>query len=205
MLFLSSQLFGQYFNGGLHLGHNFSQMVFSHRYYKKQYDDIKHGWEIGAFTNFKINKKTIGQVEINLIPKGLNNNYQNYDGSISYNANYIEPAFLLKYQLGKKLYIGGGFSMGYLMNNRVVPHLEKNYLNVDSLTFTKFDKSLVAQLSWRVTNKIELNVRLTHSIISISSFDEKAYWFIFIYGNDKGIFNQVLSANFYYTINSKKN
>ena len=167
------------------------------------------GYMVGGFTNYKINKKIINQFELNLIQKGHKSTYYNSNNTMISQwkilQTYIEPTILFKYNIWGNLFIGSGLSLGYLTKTRLVENFGSVSLEIQNLSFTKFDKSLLLELSYVLSTQTEMNLRLLGSIVSTTFQDKKSFWYVLEHSNHKGTFNEVIGLNINYTINKKKN
>jgi hypothetical protein len=208
-LFLfSTNLLGQFFNGGLSCGLNLSELFFNHGYNEIDGGKNKFGYMAGCFTNYNINKKIINQFELNLIQKGHRSTIYSSDDIIAsqweISQTYIEPTFLFKYNPWKKLHLGFGVSFGYLVNTKFVENYGTVPSEIRNLSFTKFDKSMMFELSYFFHSNVELSLRASQSVVSTTHQDKMSYWYLFDYNDQKGTFNEVVELSIYYTINKKK-
>jgi hypothetical protein len=153
----------------------------------------KVGIIAGGFVNAKAGEKTSLQMEILFIQKGsrkpvdTDNNNEFYVMRIS----YIEVPLLFKWQAAQKFNIEAGPSFGTL----VFSEEEREWgVYEPIIPFKKFDLSGNIGLSYLLTDNLDVNVRLSNSVIPIRDFPQ-GYSFAFF---DRGQYNTVLAFTLHY-------
>ncbi len=100
---------------------------------------------------------------------------------------YIEVPVLVNYLFNSRFRVGGGTMVGYLVSSQLK---ENSYVYPDwTYGYKNFDIALVGRLTALITNKLEVDVKLSYSIISITDHD-----------NYSEQFNKVLSLGLIYQI-----
>ena len=186
----------QNFGGGLIVGLSSSQV---------NGDDLggfnKAGVLIGFFANKLVYNSIDFQMEMNFIMKGSDNKNMTKIDHKDYNRpdislSYIEIPLLLQYQKNKLLDFEGGVLFGYLINGYYNDLNGK--LNSDINPFIKYDIGLLVGLTYKYSEKIYFNTRLSNSIIPIGQED---YEDVSSYSvSRKGKYNSVLSLSIKYNI-----
>ena len=186
----------QNFGGGLVLGLSSSQV---------NGDDLggfnKAGILMGIFTNKLIYSSINFQIEMNFIMKGSDNKNMTKIEHKDYNRpdislSYIEIPLLLQYQQNNLLDIEGGILFGYLINGYYNDLNGK--LNSDINPFIKYDIGLLVGLTYKYSEKIYFNTRISNSIIPIGQEDyEETSSYV---ASKKGKYNSVLSLSIKYNI-----
>ena len=162
----------------------------------------KAGLFIGIFANKSISDFLSFQMEMNFIQKGSNNANMNDDQHKNsevpdISLSYVELPLLLKYNQSNKSQIELGIQAGYLINgfyNDIYGKIEYN----NTPPFRKYDVGLMLGFNYRLSKNINLNTRLSNSILPIGTED---------YDNPelfnssiKGKYNSVLSFALYYNL-----
>ena len=186
----------QNFGGGLIVGLSSSQV---------NGDDLggfnKAGGVIGVFANKLIYSSINFQMEMNFIMKGSDNKNMTKIEHKDYNRpdislSYIEIPLLLQYQQNNLLDFEGGVLFGYLINGYYNDLDGK--LNSNISPFIKYDIGILLGLTYKYTDKIHFNTRISSSIIPIGQED---YDNISSYSiSRKGKYNSVLSLSIHYNI-----
>ena len=186
----------QNFGGGLVLGLSSSQV---------NGDDLggfnKAGILMGIFTNKLIYSSINFQIEMNFIMKGSDNKNMTKIEHKDYNRpditlSYIEIPLLLQYQQNNLLDIESGILFGYLINGYYNDLNGK--LNSDINPFIKYDIGLLVGLTYKYSEKIYFNTRISNSIIPIGQEDyEEISSYV---ASKKGKYNSVLSLSIKYNI-----
>ena len=110
--------------------------------------------------------------------------------------SYIEIPLLLQYQQNNLLDIEGGILFGYLINGYYNDLNGK--LNSDINPFIKYDIGLLVGLTYKYSEKIYFNTRISNSIIPIGQEDyEGTSSYV---ASKKGKYNSVLSLSIKYNI-----
>jgi len=194
--FFSFSIKAKKFEGGIILGINTSQVGG---------DDLggfnKAGILIGVFASRAIYNKISLQMEMNYTQKGSNNPKMNDYKNQNYlkqdiSTTYFEVPILLQYEQTQNLTLEGGVTSAYLINgyyndlNGKMP----NEIN----PFISYDIGLIIGLSYKYSEKIELNTRISNSILPIGREDYEAQS---TYNNSrKGKYNSVLSFIIHYNL-----
>ena len=186
----------QNFGGGLVLGLSSSQV---------NGDDLggfnKAGILMGIFTNKLIYSSINFQIEMNFIMKGSDNKNMTKIEHKDYNRpditlSYIEIPLLLQYQQNNLLDIESGILFGYLINGYYNDLNGK--LNSDINPFINYDIGLLVGLTYKYSEKIYFNTRISNSIIPIGKEDyEETSSYV---ASKKGKYNSVLSLSIKYNI-----
>ncbi len=148
----------------------------------------KVGIIAGGFVNKAFSDKIGVQMELIFIQKGsrkpvdVNNNNEFYVLRVS----YFEVPLLLKWQVAQKFNIEGGPSFGSL----VFSEEEREWGTYNSNPpFKKLDLSVNIGLSYTLSEKIAVNVRLSNSVLPIRDYPGGFPTIFF----DRGQYNTVLA------------
>lgn len=194
---LAISMQGQSFGGGIALGAVSTQVGG---------DNLagfnKAGLFIGIFANKSVSEFLGLQMEMNFIQKGSKNtdmnDYQHINWGVpDISLSYIELPLLLKYNQSNKSQIELGIQTGYLINgfyNDIYGEIDYN----NTPPFRKYDIGLMLGFNYKLSKNINLNTRLSNSILPIGAED---------YNNSelfnsaiKGKYNSVLSFVLYYNL-----
>ena len=163
----------------------------------------KAGPIIGIFANRKASNLLELQMEMAYIHKGSNNpNMNNTQHSNSplpdIFLSYIEIPFLLKYKHNERLEIEGGLQTAYLINGYyrdIYGKIEWGGTN----PFINYDIGLLLGMSYKYSDRISLNTRISNSIIPIGQEDYQDAADIYN-SSMKGKYNSVLSFTLHYNL-----
>jgi hypothetical protein len=200
LLSFASISFAQRFNGGILLGMNASQ-VDGDTY--AGYN--KFGLMGGAFVYTPLSKKFDMQLEIKYMGKGANKKTTEQSPSkYRSNLNYIEIPVLLR--LNTKIKIGweGGLGFGYLFAYSEEDEYGK-LPSDQSSSFKPFELSSLIGATYQISQKFQINLRYSYSILSIVKkiVDDPNNTYI-NYRSGRGVYNNLFSLGIYYNIGSKK-
>ena len=193
--FVALSIQAQNFGGGIILGATSTQVGGDNL---AGFD--KAGLLIGIFANKSISDFLILQMEMNYIQKGSNNadmnDYQHKNvGVADISLSYIELPLLLKYNQSNKSQIELGIQTGYLINgyyNDIYGKIEYN----NTPPFSKYDIGLMLGFNYKISKNMNLNTRLSNSILPIGAED---YNHPELFNSSiKGKYNSVLSFALYY-------
>ncbi|MAW21163.1 MAG: hypothetical protein CMD16_02060 [Flavobacteriales bacterium] len=191
--FLTYNIQGQNFDGGIILGISTSQV---------RGDDLagfnKAGILAGAFVNKKISQLLSLQMEMTYIQKGSNNPKMNENGIRDISLSYIEIPVLLQYHQSDILAIEAGVLVGYLIDgyyNDIITRLES-----EKSPFIKHDIGLALGIDYKYSEKINLNTRMSTSFLPIGTEDEFKGLVDLFNANKKGKYNSVLSFTIHYNL-----
>jgi hypothetical protein len=148
----------------------------------------KLGIIAGGFVNKSFTDKTGMQMEIIFIQKGSRKPVDANNNNVYYvmRVSYFEVPLLFKWQAAQKFNIELGPSFGTL----VFSEEETEFGSYEPVVpFKKFDFSGNVGLSYTLSEKLTVNVRLSNSIIPIRDF-ASGYSFAFF---DRGQYNTVLA------------
>ena len=195
--FLTVYTQAQNFGGGLIIGISTSQVGG---------DNLagfnKAGPIIGIFANRKVSNLLELQMEMTYIHKGSNNpnmnNTQHSNSSVAdIFLSYIEIPFLVKHKQNERLEIEGGLQTAYLINGYyrdIYGKIEWGGTN----PFINYDIGLLLGMSYKYSDRVSLNTRISNSIIPIGQED---YQDADIYNSSmKGKYNSVLSFTLNYNL-----
>ena len=197
LLFITTNLYTQEFDGGIILGINTSQV---------SGDNLggfnKAGLLIGGYVNRNISSILNMQMEINYIQKGSGNpnindiEHPNY--SIPYIIlNYIEIPIVLKILQNNISKIEFGTTTAVLING----FYKNNYGIMDNYNiplFIKYDIGCLLGFNYKLTENISLTTRFVNSILPIGSEDVNSI--ILFNSSKKGKYNSLISFAIYYNI-----
>ena len=163
----------------------------------------KAGLLIGIFTNKSISEFLKVQMEITYIQKGSNNpNMNDYDNKNylkeDISSSYIEAPILLQYNHNEKIKLEGGGIIGFLIDGYYNDSNGKisNYNNINP--FINYDFGLILGVTYKYSKKINLNTRISNSILPIGTEDYQNQSTYNSY--TKGKYNSVLSFSLYYNL-----
>tara|TARA_B100001758_G_C18407840_1_gene613389 strand:+ start:636 stop:1232 length:597 start_codon:yes stop_codon:yes gene_type:complete len=179
---------GQEFGGGITLGASTSQV---------SGDQLggfnKIGLLTGVFTNIKIKKKLVIQFEITLIQKGSRNPNIQENNINEISLNYIETPVMMKLLQKKGTSIELGFLPAILLNGNIYDFYGKiDYIDPQ---FKDYDLGVFAGFNYPLNEKINLNSRISNSIIPIRNHTSNT-----TFGINKGQYNTILSFAINYNI-----
>lgn len=155
----------------------------------------KAGLYLGLFTNLYVSKKSSLQLEFNYVQKGSRENPDSVNlRSYILRLHYAEVHCYYKYDI-EKFTLEAGPSLGYLMHS---------YEEADGWIleqpFNPLDFSLNIGLYYRISEKLQFNVRYSNTII----FPVRDSPYGDTYFLRKGQYNEVLSFTFHYTFRNIK-
>ena len=162
----------------------------------------KAGLLIGIFANKSIYQNLKFQMEMTYIQKGSKNPKINDASDPNYlkqdiSSSYIEVPFLLQYQQSEDISIEGGIQVAYLIEgyyNDLYGKIEYN----DFKPFINYDLGLTIGVNYKYSSNINLNTRISNSILPIGSEDYENQE---VYGSiKKGKYNSVLSFTIHYNL-----
>lgn len=162
VLFSTSLVKAQEFNGGILLGGSFSQIdgdTFS------GYN--KSGVTGGFYVNRFFQEKLSAQFSLIYSEKG---SYEDND-DINYKCKlqYMELPLTLRYYHYKKVDFEAGFSLGYLIKQS---EYFDGYIDENTLPFHKFDLSSIFGMNYKFTEKLQLGFHLNYSLLIVRHFSE---------------------------------
>lgn len=188
---IQTSVYAQKFEGGLLAGLCASQVA-GDTY--SGYD--KAGIFAGGYVSLPLSKRMDIRLELDYIQKGSRKNpVPEKDDYNSYlmRLGYIEMPLLVQYHIGSKLIAEAGPAMSFLLHSS-----EK--FNQEPISYNQFRKqnvSLIAGISYRVTERISAGLRTNNSLISIRKDRVTGdVWRFFDYGQ----FNDVLIFTFGYKL-----
>ena len=130
----------------------------------------KPGAYLGLLMKHKLTEKTLLQTEIEFIQKGSRQVIQPDQGiyySYKIKLNYIEVPILYQYIFKEKYIPEAGLGFAYLINSEEV----NNGLSyTPDPPFKKYELSGIIGLNYKLTDKININLRYSYSIIPIRKY-----------------------------------
>jgi len=182
----------QRFNGGIQAGIAGSQVDGNQL---SGYN--KAGLFGGVFTSYSLAKSISLQLELNYIEKGSrenpteNNNFSEFKIKL----NYIEIPLLFRYTLPNKFRKAGidlGFSYGRLLTQN-----QESFPVQKTISFLPSDLSLLAGLSYRISERFQMNLRAGHTFwgTPVAYFDSSHIGWLIFRGYDNS--TAVLSLLYY--------
>ncbi|NVO01618.1 MAG: PorT family protein [Bacteroidetes bacterium] len=189
LFLLNKPLYSQSFHGGPLLGFSATQVDGD-----TQSGFNKFGGIIGGFVNQKLSENIKLQFELKYIQKGSRQSAKPANGYQSWKIalNYVEIPLLVKYSFNenrkklKNFVPEAGLAVSYLTN---YSYSDQNgqYNNLIKDNYHKFDYGILAGISYKLGEKLSVNLRYSYSILSVY---EPKYPINPIY---KGQFNKVLA------------
>jgi hypothetical protein len=183
-LFLSVASYAQKFEGGLVAGLCASQVA-GDTY--SGYD--KAGIYAGGYVSLALNNRMDLRLELGYIQKGSRKNEvpekEDYDSYLM-RLGYVEMPLLFRFHLRSKLVLEAGPAMSFLIHSR---EKKLNQVLEDSNPFKKQNLSIIAGISYPLTDRISAGLRTNNSLFSIRKDRVNGdVWRFFDYGQ----FNDVL-------------
>ena len=146
-----------------------------------------------VFTKIKIKKKLVIQFEITLIQKGSRNPNIQENNINEISLNYIETPVMMKLLQKKGTSIELGFLPAILLNGNIYDFYGKiDYIDPQ---FKDYDLGVFAGFNYPLNEKINLNSRISNSIIPIRNHTSNT-----TFGINKGQYNTILSFAINYNI-----
>lgn len=157
LLFCTTQIQAQKFNGGVYAMSVFSQID------GDLYSGYHHlGFGGGGYVNRFISKKIALQMAIRYIQKGSSKKADDF--SYQCTLQYIEIPFSLRYFYWKKIDIEAGISAGYLIKAN---EKKDGYKIIDAPPFNKFEWSGIIGLNYSLSEKISFGSQFMYSLFFI--------------------------------------
>lgn len=215
LLFNVNQVYTQVFYGAVALGGNLTRLNGDEADAGITYNKIGVNFGLAAILPFGKNKNWDITLETTFTQKGSKQGDKilNDDYPWSYNLrlNYVEVPLLIHYN--DKNFIKGGLGLSWgrlVLDPKEVEDNGDTRAYSDTHPFKKDDYSAVVDVMIRIWKKLHLNVRYSHSFISIRTRyftypatnppevdnDEVNVW-------DREQYNRVITVRFVYIINEK--
>lgn len=197
-LFFSQLTQAQLFKGEIIGGFNFSQVDGD-----EVYGFNRIGINAGAGVEISLNEKWSLSLENVFSQKGAFQKKQFEDsitGEYDLRLNYVEVPLLLHYNEKNILQIGAGMSWGRLVKEKEIEQGGNVVPYNDSVSFSKNDISILADIRFRIYKSLKINLRYSYSIKKIrqrvfADFDNNSW--------ERDQFNNVLSLRLIYVINER--
>jgi opacity protein-like surface antigen len=183
-IFISKPVFSQSFHGGPLLGFSATQIDG-----EGQNGYNKFGLVVGGFVNHKISGGFDAQFELKFIQKGSRQTAKSSNNYFSWKIalNYVEMPLFVKYSFNekrkklKKIVPEAGLTLSYLANYTYSDY-NGPLINIIN-PYNKFDYGVLVGVSYKLNEKLSVNLRYTYSFLSILKHH--------YYG--RGQFNKVLA------------
>ncbi len=165
VLILSQGLVAQQHHYGLKAGFNYvnsTDALFSN----DGNGQYKISYHFGVFGQLELSPKFFLRPELLLSNKGYHfKNQVNstpQEGNVS--LNYINFPLLFSFEMCQGLRVVGGFELGYLLSAK--SKYDSENLDIKNAWDNTFDLGLSAGLNYELTEKIQMDVRYIHGIVS---------------------------------------
>lgn len=156
----------------------------------------KAGVFAGGYVSLPLSKRADIRLELDYIQKGSRKNpkpeIDDYDSYLM-RLGYVEMPLLFQFDIGSKMVAEAGPAMSFLLHSQV----KTNYGEVSDNPFKKQNLSIIAGISYNVTERISAGLRANDSLLSIRKDRVTGdVWRFFDYGQ----FNDVLVLTFGYKL-----
>ena len=154
----------------------------------------KAGLYLGVFTELPLSPISNIKMEMNYIQKGSNNPkiFENNMPDIS--TSYIEVPISINYFQTEMTFFEVGIQTAFLLNSSD-NDLYGSIKNSQSIAFNQFDLGAFIGMSHDLTDKIQLNSRISNSILPVRPHASGV-----TYQLNKGQYNSVLSFTLHYIL-----
>jgi hypothetical protein len=187
LIFSSTSLFSQRFNGGILAGLSASEISGD-----RLEGPNKAGIYAGGFVNTYFTDKSSFQMELDFIQKGSRKNPDSTSTEFYLlRINYVELIFHYKWDFHRLFTLEVGPSLGVLINS----YEEADYMELTEPPFNTFDLSGNIGLFFNLSERWKFNVRYSNSILAVRPHASGQ-----TYKWNQGQYNEVLSFTFHYKL-----
>ncbi len=168
LLLSGSPAFSQVFKGALIGGFNLTQVDGDEVYGFK-----KIGLNAGAAVMVPLGEHWEISLENSFSQKGAYQKQQYIDsarsltGEYNLRLNYVEVPLLLHYKDKGGLTFGAGLSWGRLVGSKEIEHGDEEIAYSDSIPFKDNDFSVIADIRFRIWERLHASVRYSYSLAEI--------------------------------------